>query len=107
VPLPLVGVTATVPAPVRIDSLEPFVTDLLMPQILFHAGLTQLLSELDTWPEPQTNHHYDGLTALHLLWYVAITRGMGKYEIQTTPRAGSSGGGRDEDDFGSSSRRMF
>lgn len=107
VPLPLVGVTATVPAPVRIDSLEPFVTDLLMPQILFHAGLTQLLSELDTWPEPQTNHHYDGLTALHLLWHVAITRGMGKYEIQTTPRAGSSGGGRDDDDFGSSSRRMF
>jgi predicted phage terminase large subunit-like protein len=106
VPLPLVGITATVPAPVRIDSIEPFVTDLLMPGIVFHAGLTQLLAELDTWPEAQNNHHYDGLTALHLLWHIAITRGMGNYEIQTTPRSGLSGGGRD-DDYGSSSRRML
>ncbi|OON62297.1 hypothetical protein B0920_02120 [Massilia sp. KIM] len=106
VQLPLVGITATVPAPVRIDGIEPFVTDRLMPGIVFHASLTQLLAELDTWPEPQSNHHYDGLTALHLLWHIAITRGMGKYEIQTAPRSGSSAGGRD-DDHGSQSRRMF
>jgi len=106
VPLPLVGVTATVPAEVRIDSLEPFVTDPIMPGIVFHAGLIQLLAELDTWPAPQGNHHYDGLTALHLLWHIAITRGMGKYEIETRPRNGSPAGGRD-DDFGDTSRRMF
>jgi predicted phage terminase large subunit-like protein len=105
VPLPLVGVTATVPPEVRIDSLEPFVTDMMMPGIVFHAGLIQLLAELDTWPAPQGNHHYDGLTALHLLWHIAITRGMGKYEIETRPRGGSPAG-RD-DDFGDTSRRMF
>ncbi|MFZ6644434.1 hypothetical protein ACO0LO_01850 [Undibacterium sp. TJN25] len=80
VPLPLVGVTATVPAEVRVDSLEPYVTDPAFPSILLHASLTQLLSELDTWPEKQSNHHYDGLTALHLLWWVAMTRGPGAAE---------------------------
>jgi predicted phage terminase large subunit-like protein len=75
VPLPLVGITAIVPAEVRIDSLEPYITDTIAPSILLHAKLTQLLSEMDTWPDPQTNHHYDGLTALHLLHHVAITRG--------------------------------
>jgi predicted phage terminase large subunit-like protein len=108
VPLPLVGVTATVAPEVRIDSIEPYVTDVLMPGIVFHARLVQLLSELDTWPEPQTNHHYDGLTALHLLWHIAVTRGMGKYEIQTQSRSGSFGGGSGrDDDFGSQSRRMM
>jgi len=75
VPLPLVGVTATVPAEIRIDSLEPFVTDRLSPSILFHPSLTNLLNELDTWPEPQSSHHYDGLTALHILWMIAQSRG--------------------------------
>jgi predicted phage terminase large subunit-like protein len=107
VPLPLVGVTATVAPEVRIDSIEPYVTDILMPGILLHASLVQLLSELDTWPEPQTNHHYDGLTALHLLWHIAVTRGMGTYEIQTQARSGSFAGGGRDDDFGSQSRRMM
>lgn len=80
VPLPLIGVTAIVPAEVRIDSIEPYVTDEMVPSILLHPKLTQLLSELDTWPEPQTNHHYDGLTALHLLWAVAISRGGATFE---------------------------
>lgn len=106
VPLPLVGVTATVPAEVRIDSLEPFVTDLFMPGLAFHASLAQLLAEMDTWPAPQTNHHYDGLTALHLLWHIAITRGMGAYEIATAGRGGSISGSRD-DDLPSQSRRMM
>lgn len=68
VALPLVGVTATVEQEVRIDSLEPFVTDALEPRILFSPNLILLLSELDTWPEKQPGHHYDGLCALHLLW---------------------------------------
>ncbi|VVE59806.1 phage protein [Pandoraea captiosa] len=75
VPLPLVGVTATVAPEVRIDSLEPFITDRFEPSILFHQSLTGLLSELDTWPEPQGAHHYDSLTALHILWVIASSRG--------------------------------
>jgi predicted phage terminase large subunit-like protein len=107
VPLPLIGVTASVPAEVRVDSLEPYVTDLVVPSILLHAKLVQLLSELDTWPEKQTNHHYDGLTALHLLWHIAITRGAMTYDdFQSQARRGSSGtNGRD--DFSSNSRSMM
>ncbi|MFA7242367.1 MAG: hypothetical protein WC091_19820 [Sulfuricellaceae bacterium] len=81
VPLPLVGITATVPAAVRIDSIEPYISDSFEPRILFHAGLAQLLDELDTWPQIMSGHHYDGLTALHLLWTLATTRGAGKIEF--------------------------
>jgi predicted phage terminase large subunit-like protein len=103
VPLPLVGVTATVPPDVRIDSLEPYVTDPAVPSILLHSKLTQLNAELDTWPEKQSNHHYDGLTALHLLWWVAMTRGTAVYESQS---AGNRRGvGRDEQQ--SNSRSMI
>jgi predicted phage terminase large subunit-like protein len=102
VPLPLIGVTATVPPEVRIDSLEPYVTDPAVPSILFHAKLVQLLSELETWPEAQTNHHYDGMTALHLLWWVAITRGAASYEFESMGRRGN---GRDDTD--TSSRSML
>lgn len=107
VPLPLIGVTATVPAPVRIDSLEPYITDPAVPSILLHPTLTLLNSELDTWPEPQSNHHYDGLTALHLLWYIAITRGIGMYDqFQSAGRRGHPGADS-RDDFSSNSRSMF
>ena len=82
--LPLVGITATVDPQVRIDSLEAPVCD-IEPRILFAADQTQLLSELDTWPEPQPHHHYDGLTALHILWMVASTRAGG------VPRVASAG----------------
>ena len=111
VPLPLIGVTATVPAEVRIDSLEPYVSDPAVPSILLHSKLTQLVSELDTWPEPQSNHHYDGLTALHLLWHVAQTRGIGLYDqLQTQARRGSASHDSDRDRDGggiSHSRSMF
>lgn len=46
----------------------------VVPSILFHSGLTALLAELDEWPEPQGNHHFDGLTALHILWMIAQSR---------------------------------
>ncbi|ANJ73539.1 hypothetical protein [Ralstonia insidiosa] len=90
VPLPLVGITATVAPEVRIDSLEPYITDRVAPMILLHAKLTALLSELDTWPEPQSGHHYDGLTALHLLWYIASTRGNGHFEFTAASRHSST-----------------
>ena len=76
-PLPLVGVTATVPAEVRIDSLEPYICDAFEPLILFHSRLIQLIDELENWPEKQNHHHYDGLTALHILWVIATTRAGG------------------------------
>lgn len=75
--LPLVGITATVEQEIRIESLEPYVTDAFEPRILFNPGLTLLLAELDAWPEKQTGHHFDGLCALHLLWELASTRGAG------------------------------
>lgn len=77
VPLPLIGVTATVDMDLRIDSLEPYITDAIDPRILFSPALTLLLAELDSWPEKQSNHHYDGLSALHILWMVASTRSAG------------------------------
>ena len=102
VALPLVGVTATVEQEVRIDSLEPFVTDPLEPRILFSPNLILLLSELDTWPEKQPGHHYDGLCALHLLWWIAVTRGgfSGAGGFQSIPRRGG-------EDSGGDSRSMF
>ena len=71
VPLPLVGITVSVPPEVRVEGLEPYVTDAMAPRILFAPGLTQLLAELDAWPEKQTGHHFDGLSGLYMLWCVA------------------------------------
>ncbi|ANW48787.1 hypothetical protein N4S61_06800 [Burkholderia pseudomallei] len=101
VPLPLVGVTASVAPELRIDSLEPFVTDRITPSILFHATQTALLAELDEWPEPQGHHHFDGLTALHILWMIAQSRGYGitdGYEAVTS-RPIERGSGEDDDDY--------
>jgi hypothetical protein len=96
VPLPLVGVTATVPAEVRIDSLEPFITDSITPSILFHPAMTGLLAELDSWPEPQGGHHYDGLTALHILWMISQSRGYGITDGYTPVQARTSDHGDDD-----------
>jgi hypothetical protein len=91
VPLPLVGITATVDMEVRIESLEPYITDAFEPRIVFNPALTQLLAELDSWPEKQSGHHYDGLSALHILWMIATTRN-GKFEYQ------GAGGSRSRDE---------
>lgn len=77
VALPLVGLTETVDQETRIEGLEPYITDAFEPRILFNPALTQLLAELDAWPEKQTNHHFDGLCALYLLWSLASTKGAG------------------------------
>ena len=86
--LPLAAITATVPPEVRIDSLEPFIND-IDPSILFHSTLTRLIDEMNTWPEKQSHHHYDGLVALHILWYVAVTRAGGLPNIATRRRKDS------------------
>lgn len=108
VPLPLIGITASVEQELRIESLEPYITDAFEPRILFNPALTQLLAELDSWPEKQSNHHYDGLCALHILWMIASTRGAGAgaYGFESLPRRGSGAAG-DGDDYGNRSRRMF
>lgn len=93
VALPLVAVTATVDMEVRIESLEPYITDAFDPRILFIPGLTMLLAELDSWPEKQSNHHYDGLSSLHILWMIAITRGAGIGNLQSAGRRLSASGG--------------
>jgi hypothetical protein len=62
---------------VRIDSLEPHICDAFEPRILLHPKLILLIDELENWPEKQPDHHYDGLTALHILWMVATTRSIG------------------------------
>ena len=99
VALPLIGLTATVAPEVRIDSLEPFVTDRFAPSILFHAALVQLLGELDSWPEPQSGHHYDGLCGLYVLWATAVSRGNTAFEYTPVSklsqnRDGGTGGQR-------------
>lgn len=93
-PLPLIGVTASAPPEVRIDSLEPYICDAFNPHILFHPELLQLLAELDSWPEPQTNHHFDGLTALHILWMIASTRGTVHCDYTPVQRGQDDGYGR-------------
>lgn len=87
--LPLVGVTATAPPEVRIESLEPYITDAMEPMIVFAPYLTQLLAELDAWPEAQTGHHFDGLSALYMLWHVAGRARVGT-GVASRPRRTSS-----------------
>ncbi len=91
--LPLVGVTANLPQEIRIEGLEPYITDAFEPRILFSPALTMLLAELDAWPEKQSGHHFDGLCALQILWEIASTRGasMGSTGVVSRPRAARTG----------------
>ena len=109
VALPLVGVTAVADQESRIDALEPFVTDPFEPRILFAPGLVALLAELDTWPEAQPGHHYDGLSALAILWMIAHSRAVGMEGFQSISRhGGSQRQGDFSTDFNAgASRRMF
>lgn len=92
VTLPLIPVTATVDPEVRIESLEPYITDAFEPRILFNPALTLLLAELDSWPEKSSSHHYDGLCALHILWMVAVSRSAPMEFQSTGQRVAASGG---------------
>lgn len=109
VAVPLIPVTAILAPEVRIEGLEPYITDAMEPRILFNPALTLLLSELDTWPEKQTSHHYDGLSALHILWMIASTRGggMGGAGFQSVSRTSRNEGNDRDDDESYTSRRMI
>lgn len=100
VSLPLVGVTANVGLEIRVDSLEPFINDAFSPRIIFDPKLALLLDEMDTWPEKQTGHHYDGLSALHILWMIAVSR-SGSFEWEPMKRGTNYSGGDSNfsDDF--------
>ena len=106
VALPLVSWVESVDPEVRFDSLEPYINDAVEPRILFNPALTLLLAELDSWPEKQGNHHYDGLSALYLLWMLASKRGGGYASgaFQSIPRRTY---GTDNDDLSGGSRRMM
>ncbi|HZZ04629.1 hypothetical protein [Paraburkholderia sp.] len=107
VPLPLIGVTATVAPEVRIDSLEPYITDRITPSILLHPALAGLLAELDSWPEPQGTHHYDGLTALHILWMIAQSRGYAITDPYTPVKTNVDSQDDDDGEHGTSRSRGF
>lgn len=107
VALPLIGITETVDPEVRYDSLEPYINDAFEPRILFNPSLIQLLAELDAWPDKPSGHHYDGLSALYLLWKIASTRGgfgAALNGFQSIPRRGAA---NDDGDDYSGSRRMM
>jgi predicted phage terminase large subunit-like protein len=94
VALPLVGITASAPPEVRVESLEPFITDAMAPRIRFAPYLTLLLAELEAWPEAQSGHHYDGLSGLYMLWQVAV-RGHGRVAVHSRrPGEERAGAGR-------------
>jgi len=86
--LPLVGITTNVPKEVRIDSLEPVICG-MSPRILLQANQTQLTDEMDSFPEKQTEHDYDTLDALQILYAVAVSRAGGVPQIVTRSRGGS------------------
>lgn len=83
--LPLIGITTNVPKEVRIDGLEPVISS-MSPRILFQADQTQLTDEMDSFPEPQSEHDYDGLDALQILYAVAVSRAGGVPQIVTRSR---------------------
>ncbi|WP_229219859.1 hypothetical protein [Rugamonas fusca] len=85
VPLPLVGVTATVSPEVRIDSIEPYVTDPFTPKILLHAGLTQLLSSpiLQTRQRSHQRLHYR--MTVSICWRSRTARQSKSGNVQPIP----------------------
>lgn len=108
VALPLIGLPASIEREIRIEGMEPFITDAMAPRIVFDAGLTQLLGELDSWPERQATHDYDGLCALYILWDIALSYSASAAGFQSVPRRGSPGDRHAADDYvDRSSRRMM
>jgi hypothetical protein len=89
-PLPLIGVTAVDSPQVRIESLEPYITDPINPRIRLHPSCAQLASELQTWPDAQPSHHYEALTCLYMLWVLATSRAQ-KWNFRRVANEGSAG----------------
>lgn len=74
--LPMAGYTNTIGQELLIDGIEPFINDTTDPKILLHSKLIGLLDEMDTYPEKQPGHHYDGLVGLAILWHTVVKRNL-------------------------------
>jgi hypothetical protein len=85
--MPLKGFIAIKSQTEYIESLEPYITD-LDPSLLFHARCTHLIDEMSTFPESDSNHHYDALVALHIWWVTAVT-GSGTNKVYSKPNPNS------------------
>jgi hypothetical protein len=75
VSLPLIGITTTEAPEVGVDELELLICDQIQPEILFHASLSQTFGEMEKWPEPQPDHHYELLKTMYILYHLAKSRG--------------------------------
>ncbi len=82
VPVPAVGVTPHVDKRLRIESLQPHMANGL---ILLHREQRALIDQLEHYPHAA---HDDGPDALHMLWALAVSRGMaaGIGGIRSRPR---------------------
>jgi len=90
VPLPLIAMTATTERLVRIEELEPYLSDAVAPSILIHPRCAALVSELETWPEKQPQHDYEALSCLYMLWHLGVTRSQ-KWQLHRTPNPALEG----------------
>lgn len=100
IPVPARGVQPIADKLLRIESLQPHMSNGL---IRLHPSQTTLIDQLRHFPKAD---HDDGPDALQMLW-MAATSGMGSIGgFQSVPRhGGGSGGGEDFGGFGS--RRIF
>lgn len=80
IPVPAVGVIPHTDKDLRIESLQPHVTNQL---IRLHQSQTTLYEQLRHWPEAD---HDDGPDALHMLWMLAVSRAGGNTNIKTSKR---------------------
>lgn len=80
IPVPAMGVTPHTDKDLRIESIQPHVSNAL---IRLHRSQTTLYEQLRHWPEAD---HDDGPDALHMLWELAISRAGGPTKITTSKR---------------------
>ncbi|MBK1613336.1 hypothetical protein CKO44_07615 [Rubrivivax gelatinosus] len=80
IPVPAVALTPHADKALRIESLSPHVNNGL---IRFNQAHTVLNTQLRHWPEAD---HDDGPDALHMLWMLAMTRGVATQRIHVGKR---------------------
>ncbi|MEO0368008.1 MAG: hypothetical protein AAF197_04390 [Pseudomonadota bacterium] len=85
VTLPLKALTAILSQIEYIESMEPLITG-MDPKILIHSNCTQIIEEMETFPDKEGHHHYDGLVSMYLGWVVASTGAGGIPNVFSAPR---------------------
>jgi len=81
VPVPAIGMTPGTDKSLRIESLQPHISNGL---IRVHPSQTTLIQQLRHWPKAD---HDDGPDGLHMLWTLALSRQPGAGRILTRRRA--------------------